>query len=136
MDTNVLVAAACRHASSRAYQLLMAVLEQNYAIILTEQIIFEYLDVLLRPRVRSLTGLSRSQSEQLVKTLISLSQKVQLHFSWRPNLQDEADNKFVEAAIHTAAVVVTYNIRDFISPDLARHGWSVMTPQDFLAYYN
>jgi predicted nucleic acid-binding protein len=135
MDTNVLVAGACRHESSLAYQLLLAVLEERFPIILTEPIVLEYLDVLARPAVRALTSLTRRQSEELVTDLISLSHKVQLRFSWRPNLRDEGDNKFVEAAIHAAAVIVTYNVSDFRSPDLVPHGWSVMTPREFLARY-
>jgi predicted nucleic acid-binding protein len=135
MDTNVLVAGACRHESSLAYQLLMGVLEEAFPIALTEPIVLGYLDVLARSSVRVLAGLNRRQSEELVTDLISLSRKVQLRFSWRPNLRDEGDNKFVEAAIHTAAVVVTYNVRDFRSPELAPHGWTVMTPQEFLARY-
>jgi predicted nucleic acid-binding protein len=136
LDTNVLVAGACRHESSLAYQLLLGVLEARYPIILTEPIVLEYLDVLARPAVRALTGLTRRQSEDLVTDLIGLSRKVQLRFSWRPNLLDEGDNKFVEAAIHTAAVIATYNVSDFRSPDLTPHGWTVMTPQEFLARYS
>ena len=135
MDTNVLVAGACRRQSSLAYRLLMGVLEETFPIILTEPIVLEYLDVLARPAVRALTGLDRRQSEELVTDLISLSRQVQLRFLWRPNLRDEGDNKFVEAAIHTAAVIVTYNVRDFRSPELRQHGWTVMTPQQFLAHY-
>lgn len=135
MDTNVLVAGACRHESSLAYQLLLGVLEGSFPIILTEPIVMEYLDVLARPTVRALTGLNRRQSEELVTDLISLSRKVQLRFSWRPNLRDERDNKFVEAAIHATAVIVTYNVSDFRSPELGQHGWTVMTPREFLARY-
>ncbi len=135
MDTNVLVAGACRHESSLAYQFLLGVLEERFPIILTEPIVLEYLDVLARPAVRRLTGLNRRQSEELVTDLISLSRKVQLRFSWRPNLRDEGDNKFVEAAIHAAAVIVTYNVRDYRSAELGQHGWTVMTPQQFLAGY-
>ncbi len=135
MDTNVPVAGACRHETSLAYQLLSGVLEETLPIVLTEPIVLEYLDVLTRPTVRALTGLSRRQSEELVNALVSLSHKVQLRFSWRPNLLDESDNKFVEAAIHAAAVIVTYNVRDFRFPELGQHGWTVMTPQEFLARY-
>lgn len=135
IDTNVLVASACRHESSLAYRLLLGVLEETFPFILTEPILLEYLDVLARPAVRALTGLNRRQSEELVADLISVSHKVQLRFSWRPNLRDEGDNKFVEAAIHTAAVIVTYNVSDFRSAELAPHGWTVMTPQEFLARY-
>jgi predicted nucleic acid-binding protein len=60
---------------------------------------------------------------------------VQLAFQWRPNLQDESDNKFVEAAIHGAAIVVTYNVAHYREPDMAQHGWSVMAPQEFLTRY-
>jgi hypothetical protein len=48
-----------------------------------------------------------------VTDLIALSRRVQLHFNWRPNLSDEGDKKFVEAAIHAAAIIVTYNIKHF-----------------------
>ena len=41
----------------------------------------------------------------------------------------------MEAAIHATAVIVTYNVRDFRSPGLAPHDWTVMTPQEFLARY-
>jgi hypothetical protein len=85
--------------------------------------------------VRSLTGLSRRQSEELVAALISLSRAVQLRFSWRPNLWGEGENKFVEAAIHAAAIIVTLNVSDFQRPDLTRHGWTASTPKAFLACY-
>ena len=135
MDTNVLVAGACRRESSLAHQLLLGVLEETFPLILTASIALEYLDVLERPAVRALTGLSHQESEELVTDLISLSRKVQLRFSWRPKLRDEADNKFVEAAIHSAAVIVTYNVSDYRSAELGQHGWTVMTPQEFLAHY-
>lgn len=135
MDTNVLVAGACRREQSRAYQFLLGILEEKYPLILTPAIVMEYLDVLERPSVRELTALSRRQSEELVTDLIALSQKVQLRFSWRPNLRDEGDNKFVEAAIHAAAIIVTYNVGDYRSDELEQHGWTAMTPQDFLVRY-
>ncbi len=51
-----------------------------------------------------------NMSTELVTDLTSLLCELQLRFSWRPNLRDEGDNKFIEAAIHAAAVVVTYNV--------------------------
>ena len=94
-----------------------------------------YLDVLLRPRVLAVTGLSRKQSAELVTDLIRLSHDVQIHFTWRPNLMDESDNKFMEAALHAAAIIVTYNVRDYLAADLPRYGWSVMSPQEFVTRY-
>jgi predicted nucleic acid-binding protein len=48
---------------------------------------------------------------------------------------DEADNKFIEAAIAASAIIVTYNVRHFVKPDLKKHGWEVMTPIDFATLF-
>jgi predicted nucleic acid-binding protein len=135
MDTNVLVAGACRHAGSHAYQVLLAILHRRVPLMMTEPIALEYLEVLQRPRVLAITGLTHKQSADLVTELIGLSHEVQINFAWRPNLTDETDNKFVEAAIHAGATIVTYNRRDFIAGDLQLFGWSIMSPQQFAAQY-
>jgi predicted nucleic acid-binding protein len=135
LDSNVLVAGACRHAGSYAYEVLLGVLHRRVPLMLTEAIALEYLDVLQRPRVLAVTGLSLEQSALLITDLIALSHEVQINFAWRPNLLDESDNKFVEAAIHAGATIVTYNERDFLLADLARFGYSVMSPQEFATRY-
>ena len=135
MDTNVLVAGACRRESSHAYRVLMGVLSKEIPLMLTPAIALEYLDVLQRPRVLEMTGLSHSQSSDLVTELISLSRQVQLHFSWRPNLLDESDNRFVEAAIHTAAIILTYNVRHYRNTDIPPLGWHVMVPREYVFRY-
>lgn len=135
MDTNVLVAGACRHAESRAYQLLCGVLSGQVPLILTPSIALEYQDVLLRPGVQALTGLTHEESIDLVTDLIALSMEVQTRFTWRPNLRDETDNKFVDAAVHGGAIIVTYNDSDYRRGDLKRHGWLVMSPDEFLTRY-
>ncbi len=103
---------------------------------LTEEIIAEYEDVFSRPSVRTLTGLTPKQNSDLVLDLIAISRQTQLHFNWRPNLIDEADNKFIEAAIASTAIIITYNIRDFEQLDLVKFGWDVMTPLDFITRYD
>ena len=135
MDTNVLVAGACRHVGSFAYRMLMGVLEGEIPLMLTQSIALEYLDVLQRPRVLLLTGLDHRQSAELVTVLIAVALDVQIHFSWRPNLTDESDNKFVEAAMHTGATIVSYNALDYRAADLAQFGYSVMAPQEFALRY-
>ncbi len=135
MDTNVLVAGACRHDTSLAYRLLMGVLDGEIPLVLTQSIALEYLDVLQRPRVLLLTGLDHQQSADLVTALIAVANDVQLHFSWRPNLMDESDNKFVEAALHSGATIVSYNLRDYRMADLVRFGYGVMSPREFAVRY-
>ncbi len=102
---------------------------------MTPAIALEYQDVLLRPGVLALTGLTHEESVDLVTDLIALSVRVQKRFTWRPNLQDETDNMFVEAAIHAAAIIVTYNVKHFRSGDLALHGWLPMVPDEFVTRY-
>ena len=103
---------------------------------LTEGIIAEYTDVLGRASIRKLTGLTQKQTNDLVLELISLSYQTQLRFSWRPNLVDETDNKFIEAAIAGTAIIITYNVRDFTHGDLTKFGWEVMTPVEFCTCYD
>jgi predicted nucleic acid-binding protein len=135
MDTNVLLAGACRNQGSPAYELLLAILHGRVPLMLTGAIALEYLDVLQRPRVLAVTSLTLKQSSDLVTDLIALSQEVQINFAWRPNLSDESDNKFVEAAIHAGATIITYNRRDFFAADLQPFGWSLMSPQEFVNRY-
>jgi len=135
MDTNVLVAGACRRPGSLACRLLHGVLEGQIPLILTPSIALEYQDVLLRPGVLALTKLTHAQSVDLVADLIALSYQVQLDFVWRPNLSDEADNKFVDAAVHGSAIILTYNVDHYRAPDIKQYGWAVMTPREFLTRY-
>lgn len=135
LDTNVVVAGACRRVGSQAYAVLMAILQQRIPLALTPSIALEYQDVLLRPAVRALTGLTHAQAVDLVTDLIARALQLHLHFEWRPNLHDESDNKFVEAAIHCGGIIVTYNLAHYREPDLPVHGWAVMTPNELLTRY-
>src|SRR5690606_35920124 len=118
MDTNVLVAGACRRESSYAHQVLMGILQRHIPLILTASIALEYEDVLQRLPILQLTRLTKQQSTELVTTLVALSNEVQVRFLWRPNLLDESDNKFIEAAMHTRATIISYNTRDFLHSDM------------------
>jgi len=135
LDTNVLVAGACRRRGNCAHAVLLAMLEHKIPVALIPGIALEYQDVLLRPAVRDLTGLTHEQAVDLVSALIACSLRLHIHYEWRPNLQDESDNKFVEAAIHCGGIIVTYNLRDYCEPDLPVHGWAVMTPNELLTRY-
>ena len=135
LDTNVLVAGACRRSGSMAYRVLLGIVQGRVPLVLTPGIALEYQDVLLRPRVLELTGLTPGQALDLVTELIAVSRKVHLAFQWRPNLRDESDNKFVDAAICGAAVIVTYNIADYRDSDIPRHGWMAVTPHEFVSRY-
>jgi predicted nucleic acid-binding protein len=56
---------------------------------------------------------------------------VEVHFRWRPQLTDPADEMVLEAAINAQAPVVTHNRRDF-SGVPARFDVEVLAPGDAL----
>lgn len=56
---------------------------------------------------------------------------------WSVDCQaEEADNKFIEAAVAATAMIIMYYLRDFAKPDLVKHGWDAMTPIEFTTLYN
>jgi predicted nucleic acid-binding protein len=116
-----------------AYRILLAIVQGRVPLFLTPAIALEYQDVLLRPGVLALTGLTPAEALDIINELIALAHKVHLAFQWRPNLSDESDNKFVDAAIHGGAIIVTYNVVDYRQPDIPRHGWTAMTPMEFVS---
>ena len=57
-----------------------------------------------------------------------------VYYLWRPNLQDEADNMFVELAVASeSSHLITHNTRDFVSGSELKHdSFRVVTPYLFL----
>lgn len=63
----------------------------------------EYEDVLARPALFEGSRLSKAEQVELFDIFISRCEWVRVHFGWRPNLPDEADNHLVELAIARGA---------------------------------
>lgn len=58
-----------------------------------------------------------------------------MHFRWRPQLSDTADELVLEAAVNgRAEALVTHDTRDFVVA-ARRFGLSVLTPQECLKEY-
>ena len=57
-----------------------------------------------------------------------------IHYLWRPNLPDEADNHVVELAVAGGAeAIVTHNIRDFVRTELSFPGLRIVGPGELIA---
>ena len=64
---------------------------------------------------------------------LSVCEWVQVYFSWRPNLADEADNHLVELAVAGGAVaIVTNHIRHLQKGQLRFPGLRALTPRALL----
>ena len=100
-------------------------------VLATPALFLEYEEVLMRPEQRASHGLSTRQVERFLAALASAVEPVTIHFAWRPQLRDPADEMVLEAAINGRAdAIVTFNVKDFIPA--GRFGVSVIRPADLL----
>ncbi|MHB8679392.1 MAG: putative toxin-antitoxin system toxin component, PIN family [Rudaea sp.] len=131
MDTNVIVAAfrSRRGASNR---LLRLVAGGAVVPLLTTALFLEYEDVLMRAEHRLAAGLGEIDVQRVLAALASAAEPVEVHFRWRPQLRDPADELVLEAAVNGQAdALITHNIRDFAA-SAKRFKLRVATPGDYL----
>lgn len=113
IDTCVLVSAfrSRRGASNRVLRLVAA---GKLRPLISTALFLEYEDVLQRPEQRLVSGLSPTDVDAILAALASAAEPVEVHFRWRPQLADPADEFVLEAAVNgRAQCLVTHNLRDF-----------------------
>jgi putative PIN family toxin of toxin-antitoxin system len=131
LDTSVIVA-GLRSRLGASNQLLMLVAERRCVPLVTTAMFLEYEDVLLRPEHRLVTGMSERDVAGFLGALASAAEPVEVHFMWRPQLSDPADELVLEAAVNgQAEAIVTHNVRDFSTAARA-FGIPVRTPAQVL----
>ena len=131
LDTAV-VASAFRSRLGASNLLLQAVARRQVVALVTTALFLEYEDVLQRPDQRHATGLDVGSTERALAALASVLEPVELHFRWRPQLDDPADELVLEAAINgRAAAIVTFNRRHFAGR-IERFGLRVASPAEIL----
>ena len=135
LDSSVLFQAlySNRGASHATFRLVR---EGQVQLAISVPVFEEYQDLLSRATVRKQLRLSEAEVRTVLQFIAFVGVPSPIHYLWRPNLRDEADNKFVEAAIHSAAIIVTYNVADYRKGDLTPYGWLSMTPNEFIARYD
>ena len=127
LDTSVLVA-GLRSRLGASNALLALVAQQKVKPLVTTTLFLEYEEVLLRAEHRLVTRMSEADVAGFLAALASASEGVEVHFQWRPQLRDPADEMVLEAAINgQAAALVTHNIADF-SEAAKRFGLRIVTP--------
>ncbi len=99
---------------------------------MTTALFLEYEDVLNRPEQRLATGMGKEDVEGFLATFASAAEPIDVHFLWRPQLADPADELVLEVAVNgRAQAIVTHNVRHFLP---ARDfGVQVTTPGALLA---
>lgn len=131
LDTSIVVA-GFRSRQGASNLLLEHVAQGVIHLLVTTALFLEYEDVLLRPEHRLVTGISERDVERALAALASAAEPVEVHFRWRPQLRDPADELVLEAAVNgRAEALVTHNLRHFETA-AKRFQLRVLTPQQCL----
>ena len=129
LDTNVLVAAS-RSRLGASFALMQALRAGRFTALASVPLLLEYEAVLCRPEQLAASGRNTVQTAAFLDALCLCVEPVHLHFLWRPQLRDAADEMVLETALNGAAdALVTLNIGDFAPA--AKFRLAVLTPGAF-----
>ena len=113
LDTNVLVAAA-RSSLGASFALLQALRERRFVALVSVPLMLEYEAVLSRPEQLAAGGRTAESVVKFLDAFCLLATPVHLHYLWRPQTRDPADEMVLETALNGGAhTLVTLNERDF-----------------------
>lgn len=131
LDTSVIVA-GLRSRLGASNRILILVAEERLVPLVTTALFLEYEDVLNRPEQRLATHMSEDDVAQFLAAVASAAEPVDVHFLWRPQLADPADELVLEAAVNgRAQAIVTHNVRHFLRA-AREFGVQVITPAELL----
>lgn len=113
LDTSVL-ASALRSRSGASHAVLRLVALGQVGILATPALFWEYEAVLKRDEQRTVSGLSIPEIDHLLDALASACLPVEIHFQWRPQLNDPNDEMVLDTAVNSNAdALVTFNLAHF-----------------------
>ena len=131
LDTNILVAAA-RSRSGASHRLLQLLRDGRFVALASVPLMLEYETVLKRPEHLAAGGRSAEMTDAFLDALALCIEPVHLHYLWRPQLRDPADEMVLETALNgRAQALVTLNTADFVAA-AERFRLPVLTPGAFL----
>lgn len=134
IDTNVIFESLY---SSRgaSWAIMQLVRDGDLSIAVSVSVFEEYKDVLLRPDSLRQLRLTESDANTFLRFVAAVGVPIGTSFRWRPNLQDEADNMFVELAVASGSMyLITSNTKDFtVNTDLRFDSFRVVNPREFLS---
>lgn len=132
IDTNVFVA-ALQSQDGINRRVLVDCFKGDIDPLMGDALYYEYEDLLHRDYLFEKSCLNKTEREDFLNDFLSICRWVQVHYRWRPNLRDEADNHIIELALAGGAEqVITWNLKDFRSGDLKMRKLTILTPQDYM----
>jgi putative PIN family toxin of toxin-antitoxin system len=132
LDTDAVVA-AMRSPGGASAAILQAARQGQVTLLVSVPLAIEYESVCREADHRLAAGLSDRQVDVFLDAVLAMSEPLETHFLWRPQLRDPNDEMVLEAAVNgRAAALVTFNRRDFgTAPE--RFGVQVLLPREALA---
>ena len=131
LDTCVIVS-AFRSQNGASNALLAYAAEKRIIPLLSAALFFEYESVMMRPEQVAVHNLTSAQIQKALDGLASVSEIVNVNFSWRPQLRDPNDEMVLDLAVNGRAdALITHNVRDF-EPAAQSFGLKILTPSEFL----
>lgn len=132
VDTNVLVAGLIGSKGPNREVLRRCLLGELQPSI-GNALYLEYQDLLKREDIQILCKQTSVTLMEFLDGFAQVCTLVDVHYLWRPNLRDEADNHLVELAIAAnAKYIITNNVNDFANSQLKHLGYEVITPEKLL----
>lgn len=132
IDTSVLISALIGKMGPAREVVRQCLLGIHLPIISTA-LFLEYESVTRRQEIMDKCPLPVDQIKELLNSIYSVSELIQIHFLWRPNSQDEGDNFLVELAVAgNANIIVTNKVRDFRNAELQFDSFKIQRPEEFL----
>jgi putative PIN family toxin of toxin-antitoxin system len=129
MDTNVLYA-GLRSRRGASFQILDALWQRKWTLVLSNTVLTEYEEVLKREA--AVLNFSAEQIDKLLDALCSLADRRQLSEGWMPVLTDPDDEPLVHLAVEGSAdYLVSHNVRH-LTP-ARKLGVTLLEPKAFLA---
>lgn len=131
LDTDVVVA-ALRSPSGASAEPLRLARKGRITLAASVSLFMEYEAVCTRSEHLIAAGLSAPDVQIFLDALAALVQPVTIHYLWRPQLRDLADELVLEAAVNARAdALLSFNLRHF-QQAATRFGLELTRPGDFL----
>ena len=131
LDTSVVVAALRTRTGAGNAVLRLAAAKRIKALV-SPPLFMEYEAVLKRPEQQLVHGFDLLEIDEFLAEFAALVEPVEVHFRWRPQVRDPADEMVFEVAVNgNADALVTYNVADFAAA-AAQFNVRVMRPSEIL----
>lgn len=113
LDTNILVAAA-RSRTGASFAVLQALRQNRFAALVSVPLLLEYEAVLKRPEHLVPGQRTQVMVDAFLDAFCLHAEPVHLHYMWRPQTRDAADDMVLETALNGQAdALVSLNTADF-----------------------